>query len=192
MLSSSTVRDNDGSDATELIGEIEDAFDIPIPNKVASTLETPGMVFDYLLEAGLHSMPRGPGLSQAIFNRLRRAVLAEFQVERQEVKPKTLITQLIPQFRVRARRLRLFQRLSLRRPPPIITGLHWLRRNFGTFGSLTSDLLAWNYGPLAEEAGSWNPKEAWDCLRLMIAYQTGLKVEKITRNAHFVRDLHID
>ncbi len=186
------VRENDGSDCTDLVGEIEDAFDVPIPNKVASTLETPGMVFDYLHEAGFHSMPKGPGLSQALFNRLRRAVLVEFQVNRQDVKPKTLIAKLIPRFRIRARRTSLFQRLSLRRPPPIITGLHWLRRNFGTFGDLTSDILAWNYGPLAEEAGSWNAKEAWECLRRLIAQQTAHKIEKITRNTYFVRDLHMD
>ncbi len=186
------VRENDGSDITDLVGEIEDAFDIPIPNKVASTLETPGMVFDYLLEAGLHSMPSGPGLSQALFNRVRRAVLVEFQVNRQDVKPKTLIAKLIPRFRIRARRTSLFGRLSLRRPPPIIVGWQLFRRNFGSFGDLTSDILAWNYGPLAEEAGSWNPKEAWDCLRRIIAYHAAYKIEKITRNAYFVRDLHMD
>jgi len=186
------VRANDGSDATELIGEIEHAFDVPIPDKVAATLSTPGKVFDYLLAAGFHSMPRGACLSQALFNRLRRAVLAEFQVERQEVKPKTSIAELLPRFRIHARRMRLFNRLSLRRPPPIIADRHWFRRNYGTFGDLTKEILAWNYAALAEEAGAWNPSEGWSCLRLLIARQTGHKIEKVTRNAGFVEDLGID
>lgn len=192
MLSFSRVRANDGSDATDLIGEIEDAFDVSIEDSVAATLVTPGKVFDYLLSTSLHSVPRGACLSHALFNRVRRAILVEFQVKRQEVKPKTPIAELIPQFRIRTRRMAFFKRLSLRRPPPIIVDRHWFKRNYGTFGDLTKDILAWNYGALAEEAGAWNPKEGWSCLRLLIAKQTGNNVEIVTRNAEFVSDLGID
>jgi hypothetical protein len=178
-----------GLDAALLVTEIEDAFDVPIPDKAALVMKTPGDIFAFLLEAGLKATPRGPCLSHALFNRLRRAVVAEFQVQRREVKPTTLITKLVPQFRIRSRRARLFKRLGLRRPPPIIAERHWLRRNFGTFGELTRDVLARNYALLAEEVGAWNPNEAWNCLRLLIASQVGLKIEQVTRNAHLVNDL---
>jgi hypothetical protein len=178
-----------GLDAVELITEIEDSFDVPIPEKVSLTLRTPGDVFDYLLEAGLKAMPRGPCLSHALFNRVRRAVVDEFQVQRGAVKPKAEITKLIPQFRIRERRTRLFKRLALRKPPPIIADRTWIRRDFGTFGQLAKEILARNYALLAEEAGAWNPHEAWNCLRLLIAFQVGLKIEDVTRNAEFVNDL---
>jgi acyl carrier protein len=181
-----------GLDSVELVIEVEEAFDTPIPDEVAARMRTPGDIFDYLAGSGFKATPIGPCLSQAVFNRVRRAIVAEFDVDRLDVKPGAAIAKTIPQFLVSARRKSLLKRLNFRRPSPLLADAHWFRRDYGTFGELAKDILARNYGVLAEEAGVWNPKEAWNCLRQIISWQIGVEIEKVTRNANFVNDLGVD
>jgi acyl carrier protein len=181
-----------GLDGVELLMEIEDSFDVPIPDRASVTMITPGDVFEFLVDSGYKAMPKGPCLSQPLFHRLRRGVMEEFNVERSAVRPTAEILPLLPHFRMRSRRQSLFQRLVLKRAPPLLDGLHWLRRDFGTFRKLALETLTWNYGTLAEEAGFWNPGEAWNCMRMLIVYHLGVKIEKVTRDANFVNDLGMD
>jgi acyl carrier protein len=181
-----------GLDSVELLVEVEEAFDTPVPDAAAAVMKTPGDLFDFLSGAGFKSVPVGPCLSQAVFNRLRRAIVTEFDVERIRVRPTANITKVIPQFLIGARRRDLLQRLDFRRPSPILTQGRWLRRDYGTFRDLAEGILARNYGVLAEEAGVWNPREAWNCLRRLIAWQLGVGIDKVTRGASLRNDLGMD
>lgn len=181
-----------GLDGVELVVEIEEAFDTPIPDEAAAGMRTPGDLFHYLAESAFKATAAGPCLSQAVFNRLRRGVVAEFDVDRSDVRPRAGIVKTIPQFLVRARRRSLLRRLAFRRPSPLLADANWFRREYGTFGDLARDFLARNYGVLAEEAGFWNPREAWESLRRIISSTLGIRLEKITRTAEFVRDLGVD
>jgi len=178
-----------GLDSVELLIEIEEAFDISIPDEAAVKMRTPGDIFGYLAGSSFRAMPIGPCLSQAVFNRLRRAIVAEFGDGRFGMKPKMEIIRSIPQFLVGARRKSLLKRLDFRRPTPILADTNWFRHDYGTFGDLAMDILARNYGTLAQEAGAWNPDEAWDCLRHIISRQLGVNIEKVTRNASLANDL---
>jgi len=124
-----------GLDSVELVIEVEQAFDTPIPDEAAGRMRTPGDIFDYLAGAGFEAMPVGPCLSQAVFNRLRRAIVAEFDVDRLKVKPRTTITRTIPQFVVSARRKSLLKRLKFRRPSPLLADGNWFRRDYGTLAT---------------------------------------------------------
>jgi hypothetical protein len=172
-----------GLHTAKLFLEIEEAFDQSIPNATVATMRTPGDIFGYLADSSFKAMPIGPYLSQAVSNRLNRAIVAEFGEGRFGVKPKMVITRSIPQFLVGARRKSLLKRLDFRRPSPILAGANWFRHDYGTFGDLAQDILARNYGALAQEAGFWNPEEAWGCLRYIISQEIGVKIEKVTRKA---------
>lgn len=178
-----------GLDGIDLLMEVEESFDTPIPDGAAKGMRTPGDMFDHLSRSGFAATPVGPCLAQAVFNRLRRAVVAEFRVDRKKVTPRTVITQAVPRFVYGARRKSLVKRLDFRRPPPLLASMNWFRRNYGTFGDLAGEILARNYGVLAEQAGAWNPREAWNCLRRIISRQLGVKIERVTRDADFVKDL---
>lgn len=146
-----------GLDGVELVIEVEEAFDTRIPDKVVTGIRTPGELFDFLSGSGFKAMPIGPCLSQAVFNRLRRAIVAEFDVDRILVKPPANITKKIPQFIVGARRKSLLRRLDFPRPSPLLTTTHWFRRDYGTFVELAEDLLARSYG-LCRRSGRVEPR----------------------------------
>lgn len=180
-----------GLDSVELLIEVEEAFDTPIPDKAAAKMTTPGHLFDFVADSGFKATPLGPCLSQAVFNRLRRAIMAEFGIDRAKVRPRAVITKTTPRIVYRERRNSLLKRLGFRRPSRILADPNWFRRDYGTYGDLSRDILARNYGVLAEEAGFWNPKEAWQCLRQIISRDLGVEFEKVTRNARFVDDLGV-
>lgn len=61
-----------------------------------------------------------------------------------------------------------------------------------TVGDLAKDVLAINYGRLANDLGSGSTKELWEALRRIIVIQTAVPIEKITPEARFVDDLGIN
>jgi acyl carrier protein len=77
----------------------------------------------------------------------------------------------------------------LRMTTPLATEF---RAEFATVGKLTKLVLAKNYGVIADACRCSNADEVWESLRSIIVEQLGVRPEDVTKEASFVKDLHID
>lgn len=89
-----------GLDIVELILNVEEAFDLHIPNEDAQHLDTPRKLIEYL-EARLLTQDSGPCLSQRAFYRLRRGIEEVQDIPTRSVTPSTTLESIFP---VRERR----------------------------------------------------------------------------------------
>jgi acyl carrier protein len=44
-------------------------------------------------------------------------------------------------------------------------------------------------GTLTSDLGDWTPREVWEILRVLIAEQLGVPLERVTESAHLAKDL---
>jgi acyl carrier protein len=84
-----------GLDIVELVMEIEEAYEVQIPNREAERMRTVGDLYHCLLRQ-LGRQAAGPCLSGVTFYRVRRALM-ELGVPRQSVTPRTELEQLLPE-----------------------------------------------------------------------------------------------
>ncbi|MDY7095190.1 MAG: hypothetical protein SX243_19610 [Acidobacteriota bacterium] len=89
-----------GLDIVELLLNVEETFDLHLPNEDAQHLDTPRKLIDYL-EARLLTQDTGPCLSQRAFYRLRRGIEQVQNIPTRSVTPSTTLESLFP---VRERR----------------------------------------------------------------------------------------
>ncbi|MFC1707270.1 phosphopantetheine-binding protein [Planctomycetota bacterium] len=61
-----------------------------------------------------------------------------------------------------------------------------------TLRELTARVLTLNYGELAKREGTWSQAEVWATVQALVVEQLGVKLEHVTRDAHFVYDLGAD
>jgi len=66
------------------------------------------------------------------------------------------------------------------------------RPEFATVGDLTKSILRRNYGAISDECQRANPEEIWTTLRALIAEQLGVRLDDVTKEANFVKDLNVD
>jgi acyl carrier protein len=86
-----------GLDIVEMVMEVEDAFDVRIPDNLASQIVTVGDLYDFIISArGETADPRQTCLSAATFFMIRRALVSELGVERRALRPATLVDQALP------------------------------------------------------------------------------------------------
>jgi len=64
-----------------------------------------------------------------------------------------------------------------------------LASHFQTVGGLTKAVLATNFAKLSGEIADFDRNEVWESVRILVADQLGVEVEKVTRDANFVADL---
>jgi acyl carrier protein len=92
-----------GLDAVEIIMEVEDAFDVHIPDDKATEIVTVGDLYDYIIELKRDAVsPRNVCLSAATFYRIRRAVCAELGLTSRSVRPRTTLDSTLPKMRRRS------------------------------------------------------------------------------------------
>ncbi len=86
-----------GLDAIELVMEVEETFDITIPDDEAGQIRTAGDLFHYILlklpcdGSGSAGCP-----SSRAFHRLRRALMDHHGIDRRRVRPGARMAELIP------------------------------------------------------------------------------------------------
>ncbi len=90
-----TWAESSGLDLVELVMAIEEEFGLDIPNEAAEKLTTVGEVYEYL-RTRLDKTDSEECLSQKIFYKLRRAIVSNFQVNRQAISPDTQVNNLVP------------------------------------------------------------------------------------------------
>jgi len=104
-----------GLDLVELVIDVETAFGISIPNEDASKIITVGQLYDYII-ANLPAQETKRCLSAAAFYQFRRALTDQFDVDRREVRPSTLIGSIVPERKRRSDWQLLGRRLDWRVP----------------------------------------------------------------------------
>lgn len=105
-----------GLDTVELVMEIEEAFDISIPDDHASKMLTVGDVYEFILEKTADSaLKSSTCLSAAAFFALRRHVSA-LGLSPSEIRPKTQLDCVIPLIGRRTYWQNLSSRMDLRFP----------------------------------------------------------------------------
>jgi acyl carrier protein len=105
-----------GLDTVELVMEIEEAFDISIPDDRASNMLTVGDVFEFILEKTADStLKSSTCLSAAAFYDLRRQ-MRSLGLSHSEIRPKTKLERVIPLIGRRTYWQTLSSRMDLRFP----------------------------------------------------------------------------
>lgn len=73
-----------GLDSVELVMKVEEHFDIEIPDEVASTLETVGLLHEFVYHELRRGKRTGVGYTQ-VFDELREIICAQLGVHPREV-----------------------------------------------------------------------------------------------------------
>ena len=172
-----------GLDLVELTMALEDAFEVPIPNDVARTLLTPGMVVDYLVTQ-LNPATNPKCLEQRAFFELRRALVAVTGRRRNEISPQTRWVDILSESRwSKWRQIR--EHLGPKEWPSLQPA------HFGkaTVGDTAAHLAAFEAGRFTRGEG-WHRADVEHVVRRLMLYETG--VEQFEWSDQFVRDLQLD
>jgi hypothetical protein len=84
-----------GLDAVELVMEVEDQFDIAIPDKAACELVSVGDLYKYILTQRNRPLARGCCTASA-FYQLRRCLVERYHLDKRSIRPTTDLASLIP------------------------------------------------------------------------------------------------
>lgn len=115
-----------GLDTVELVMEIEEAFDVYIPDAEAEQMRTVGDVYQYLLRQKDRPVVEGTiCLTSACFYRIRRALMKTFKIPRRTVRPESRFEVLIPRPERRSGWIALSQALML--PLPALRRPAWVK-----------------------------------------------------------------
>ena len=105
-----------GLDLVELVIEVEKSFGISILNEDASKIITVGQLYEYVV-ANLPTEESSRCVSATAFLQFRRALIDQFGVNRREIRPSTLLGNVIPGAKRRSAWRVLARRLDWRCPP---------------------------------------------------------------------------
>jgi len=100
-----------GLDIVEFVMEVEEEFKVSISDREAERILTVGQLHAWLVDK-LRAIPTGRCLSSACFYRLRRTLMALFQIPRHRIRPGTPLDDVIPVDNRRAAWVRLNQALN--------------------------------------------------------------------------------
>jgi len=97
--------------------EVEDAFDVEIPDDRAGQMLTVGDLYDFIVESKRQAVNvRGTCLSAATFFKIRRALISEIDILPRALRPRTSVQATLPTTGRRAIWARLQRRLGLKLP----------------------------------------------------------------------------
>jgi acyl carrier protein len=142
-----------GLDVIEMIMEVEETFDITIPDEEAERIRTVGDLFHVVLgRIPLDEKPPGQSgpvvcLTSRVFYRVRRILVDGLEVDRRRIRPATAVEELIPESDRRRWWSEASERLGwtfpdLRRPRWVVWAL-WL-----LFGGLSLSLFGYHFALL--------------------------------------------
>ena len=126
-----------GLDLVELVIEVEETFGITIPNEEAANIVTVGQLYECILSKQSFQETKRC-LSAAAFFRFRRALMDQFNIDRKQVRPSTLVGDVVPVAKRRSEWQLLASRLDWRLPPLVRPA--WMSLAF--FGLLLCSALA--------------------------------------------------
>jgi hypothetical protein len=177
-----------GLDGIEFLLAVEDAFQIAISDDDAVTLETPGLVRDYLLRRLPGGKPHQSCLEQRAFYRLRRALIVAFETPRSEVRPATKWVEVLPGRQLR-HNWKILQRAANLAVFPSLNVFGRVPREATTVGETAAYLAARHPGALLVAGEGWTSEEVEDVIRQLM--KAVLAIDQFEWEHHFVRDLGV-
>lgn len=181
-----------GLDSVELVMAFEEEFGIEIPDAAAEQLTTVGETYEYILMR-LSVIPPTSCLTQRIFYKLRRALIANYGSSRSVITLDTKIREIAP-----AKELaegwpfmELFADLEIPPLPRLARGSHWhsYSSEVITVRDLIELLVRLNYHALDTTPSR---EQVWERLKAVIIQQIPVGPEEIHPGASFTKDLGID
>ncbi|MGW8256428.1 MAG: hypothetical protein ACWGMZ_02980 [Thermoguttaceae bacterium] len=70
-------------------------------------------------------------------------------------------------------------------------GIEW-PKHIQTVGSLTKAVLAKNFAKLSAEVSVYDPNDVWQSVRILVADQLDVDLEKVTKQSRFIADLGLN
>lgn len=136
-----------GLDSVELILEVEDRFDVRIPDDMYVEIRTVGDLFDYL-NGIKHFANDGRCASIGAFLETRRTIATLFAVPAMHIRPRTSLSSVIPRANRRHEWRRFAEALNIELPPLSLPS--WLKLLLLIFGaSVAFSSFVFYTGPLA-------------------------------------------
>jgi acyl carrier protein len=177
-----------GLETVELVMEIEDEFDLAIPDEDAEKIQRCGELHAYLLHR-LRPLRGAPCVSAAAFYRLRKVLLQHLPLtKRRQIQPAALIHKLMGEayahrWPLIARDLNLDRHYSFAGKTEV-----YPPAAFTTLGNLAKRIAfpKWTDAPLSNDSFA---QEVWETVRAIISKQFGVRLEQIQPETHFINDL---
>lgn len=111
-----------GLDTVELVMEVEEEFDVTVPDDGAETIRTVGDLYYWLVDRLGTPGVAGPCPSAAAFYRLRRVLIRQRAIPRDAIRPEARTADLLPEHDRRAAWDGLEYELGWRLPPLRLAG----------------------------------------------------------------------
>ncbi len=187
-----------GLDLVEFIMDVEQSFQLAIPDEDAAGMVTPGILVDYLADKLAETSSGRQGcLEQQAFYRLREGAIQVFKVDRNRLTPDTPWTEIMPQKQAAKHWRSLGQAVSIS-PWPRATLLGFMFPPWGsTIGKTCRHLAV--YAPAAllrKPAALLHENEKWTRpqIETVIAglIREDFGITKFEWDHEFVRDFGID
>lgn len=180
-----------GLDGVELIMAIEEEFGIAIKDRHAEELYTVGLTYNYL-QTRLKEATLDSCLTQKIFYKLRRAIVANYKLSRHAIDLDTPLDKLITYEELESGWPYLQLHSELEIPP-----FEQIQQCFGlrfklqtlTMRQLVQQFVALNSGTIFGEVSF--DDQIWQRLVKVIVAQTNCKIEEVTLDAYYGKDLGI-
>ena len=183
-----------GLDTVELAMEIEDTFEISIPDRDAEQMNTPNDVADWLMSRLKGPASSAPQCATArTFYRMRAELVSDFGVGRKNVRPNSILNDLVPQQRGMA-----WRRFARKHHLPRKSIL-----DFAFFGKSTDSVRlsmrdAVDYA-VSFDSSHWFSTDGQPIrdkilltVRRIVTEQMGLKLEEVRPDSRFIQDLGMD
>lgn len=180
-----------GLDGVELVLALEEEFGVDIKNHHAENILTVGEMFAYL-KSRLRETPADECMTQRIFYQLRRALIANYNLDRRAITPESKLIDLLTEDELASGwpYLKLF--IDLKTPSFKVAnellGIHLWDRDV-TMRQLVGALISLNSEKLFAEVDSED--KIWRRLVDVIVTQTNVNRAEVTMQASFTRDLGI-
>lgn len=170
----------------------EEEFGLDIPDSDAEKMVTVGLAYEWFKDRVASADPVSC-LTQRVFYKLRRALVKNYGLDRNEVAPDTRLTDLLSPWLVEKGWPFLQMFIDLETPPLAIAeerlGFRLVEKTL-TMRELVEVLISLNRKALAPEKLSED--EIWNRLVRVIQQQTNCNREEIVYEAYFSRDLGVD
>jgi hypothetical protein len=135
-----------GLDAVEIVMAVEERFDIAIEDAEAEKTVTPGLLIE-LVMSKVGRTQDAACLTQRAFHRLRAALMRQFSLKRNQIRPETPLTDLIPRKMRRERLRRILDDIGINKTIALVRP-DWLQKtiltSIFTGGAATAIFLAWH------------------------------------------------
>ena len=181
-----------GLDLVELVIRVEETFGVQIPDKVATELDTPGKVTDYILSQVEGSQEPLSCLSQKAFYSLRREFIRQLSLPRRQFVVDAALNEILPE----EHRDEIWKNVGSSvgvKKWPTLSHRVWLGFFTPKVESVRElvDYFVTNE-PLIVKGNetAWSREQVWDVLERVIRDETS--VTDFSENSRFVEDMHLD